>query len=83
MNRQVLLSSIIFQSPLDEEGVLVIDDPNSYYDSDEYDSDGKLIRKDEIKKQLLEEERLQRKLKRKPNTPHLVKKYIPVPMNPG
>jgi len=65
----------------DEEGALVIDDPNSYYDSDEYDSEGRLIRKDEIKRQLLEEERLQRKLKRKPNTPHLVKKYIPVPMN--
>lgn len=61
----------------------MIDDPNSYYDSDEYDSDGKIIRKDEIKRQQLEEERLQRKLKRKPNTPHLVKKYMPVPMNSG
>eukprot|EP01119_Soliformovum_irregulare_P015187 TRINITY_DN4238_c0_g1_i3.p1 TRINITY_DN4238_c0_g1~~TRINITY_DN4238_c0_g1_i3.p1 ORF type:complete len:473 (-),score=137.10 TRINITY_DN4238_c0_g1_i3:531-1949(-) len=64
-----------------EEGVLIIDDPNSYYDTDEYDSEGKLIRRDELKRQQLEEERMQRKLKRKPNTPHLVKKYIPVKMD--
>lgn len=56
---------------------MVIDDPNSYYDTDEYDSEGKVIRRDEQ----LAEEKLQRKLKRKPNTPHLVKKYIPVKMD--
>jgi hypothetical protein len=65
----------------DDEGTLVIDDPNSYYNSDEYDVEGKLIKRDEEKKRIQEEERLQRKMKRKPNTPHLVKKYTPVPMD--
>jgi hypothetical protein len=65
----------------DERPTLIIDDPNSYYDSDEYDSEGRLIKREEIKKQRLMEERLQRKLKRKPNTPHLLKKYVPVPVD--
>ena len=43
---------------------------------------GRIIKKDEIKKKLEEEEREARRLKRKPNTPHLIKKYTPVPMGP-
>ena len=42
---------------------------------------GRLIKKDEIKRKKEEEEREMRRLKRKPNTPHLIKKYTPVPMD--
>ncbi len=52
-----------------------------YYASDEYDSDGRLIKKDEIKRKREEEEREARRVKRKPNIPHLIKKYTPVPLD--
>lgn len=60
---------------------LVVDDPNSFYASDEYDSDGRLVKKDAIKRKKEEAEREARRLKRKPNIPHLIKKYTPVPMD--
>jgi hypothetical protein len=65
----------------DDEPILVVDDPNSFYDSDDYDSDGRIVRKEELKKQILEQQRMERSMKRKKNTPHLIKKYTPVPVD--
>jgi len=62
----------------EEDHFLIIDDPLAHYDSEEYDSDGRICRqREEERKKKEEEQRLQRKLTRKPNTPHLIKRYTP------